>query len=229
MKKILKNILSVTDKILNKIFLANYFFTKYFLDIINLGINDCSTVLEIGAGKNSYLKLIGKPLKITAIDIHKESLSIGLKKKVFDEIIVGNVLLMDQIIHPDSFDAVVAFDFIEHLEKEEGHVFLEKCEKIAKKAVIIFTPNGFLEQPASNDNPFQEHKSGWTFNEMKEFNYMVFGVNGAKCLSGKYNIPMIKPISFGNLLRNISSIILRIFKLERYSACILCIKRIKRF
>lgn len=208
--------------------MSNYFFKKFFLDVIDIGLMDCNTVLEIGAGRNSYLRLIKKHFNITAIDIHEESLSAGLKNRVFDEIIVGNADRIDQIVHPKSFDAEVAFDFIEHLEKKEGHEFLKKCEKIARKVVINFTPNGFLEQPASVDNPFQEHKSGWTYEEMNELNYKVFGVNRVKWLSGKYKIPRIKPISIGNFLRNISAIMLKTLKTEMISACILSVKRVKK-
>jgi len=228
MKTLLKRIAHAADNILDKAFFSKYFFKRYFLDVIDRGLDDCDTVLEIGAGKSSYLKLINRPLKITAIDLHEESLALGLKNKIFDEGIVGNALHVDQLVPPSSFDAVAAFDFIEHLEKVEGREFLKKCEKIARKAVIIFTPNGFLEQPASAENPFQEHKSGWTYEEMLKLNYRVFGVNGVKWLSGKYNIPRIRPVSLGNFIRNISRMILRKMKLEKYSACILCIKRVKK-
>ena len=226
MKAALKKMMRILDVILNRIFLSKIFIKKLFMEVVEQGLEGCDSVLEVGAGAGSYLRSIGRPLKITGIDIHEESLLQGVRRKMFDEVVVGNALELDRLFPPGSFDAVTAFDFIEHLEKNEGCEFLDNCEKVARKAVIVFTPNGFLEQPPAKDNPFQEHRSGWTFKEMAERGYVVRGVNGVKWLSGMYNMPRIKPVSLGNAMRNASAILLRLLKLERYSACILCIKRV---
>lgn len=69
----------------------------------------------------------------------------------------------------DSVDTVVLLDVIEHLEKDEGRVLLEKTIQIARRQVIIFTPLGFVTQLHSDNKDawgldggsWQEHKSGW--------------------------------------------------------------------
>lgn len=225
-KKSIKRFVHVTENILNYVFLKEYFFKKHFLGVLEKELESCNTILEIGAGKSSYLRLLSIPLQITAIDIHRESLEKGLRNGVFDEIIIGDAEQIEGLVPPYSFDAVVAFDFIEHLEKENGREFLRKSEKIARKAAIIFTPNGFLEQPPTKDNPFQEHRSGWTYEEMEKMGYSIKGINGIKCLSGMYNSSRIKPVSIGNALRNVSAVFLRLVKMEKYSSCILCTKKI---
>jgi hypothetical protein len=87
---------------------------------------------------------------------------------------------------PRSFDGVVAFDVLEHLEKREGLRLLDSMERIARKKVIVFTPNGFLEQPPSPTNPFQEHLSGWSVDDLARRGYVVTGFNGWKPLRGMY-------------------------------------------
>ena len=41
-------------------------------------------------------------------------------------------------------------------------------EKVARKKVIVFTPNGFVPQRPYDGNPFQEHLSGWSVDEIHE-------------------------------------------------------------
>ena len=66
-----------------------------------------------------------------------------------------------------SFDCVTALDVIEHIKKAEGLRLLEDMERIAKKRIVVFTPNGFLPQSVHNNNPLQIHKSGWKVKEMR--------------------------------------------------------------
>ena len=88
---------------------------------------------------------------------------------------------------------------IEHLEKSDGFKLIQIMESIAKKKVIIFTPNGFLRQEGVFDsNPWQEHVSGWEINEMEKLGFTVKGHGGHKTLRG---------------MRSKSSIILKCFGL----------------
>jgi REP element-mobilizing transposase RayT len=61
-------------------------------------------------------------------------------------------------------------------------------EKIAKKKVVIFTPNGFLAQGEYYNNPWQLHRSGWTAEEMKKRGYKVLGFGGAKILRPTFEV-----------------------------------------
>jgi len=90
---------------------------------------------------------------------------------------------------PKSFDCVVALDVIEHLTKADAHALLASMDRIARTRVIVMTPNGFLPQPASDDNPYQQHVSGWSVDEMRGLGYDVVGINGWRRLRGEYAEP----------------------------------------
>jgi hypothetical protein len=97
---------------------------------------------------------------------------------------------------PNFFDAVLALDVIEHLEKAKGVRLIETMEKIAKKKVLIITPNGFVPQGAGAKNLFQVHLSGWTVGELKMLRYEIRGIIGLKLLRTeeaklKYNLEIL--------------------------------------
>jgi hypothetical protein len=84
-------------------------------------------------------------------------------------------------------DVAISLQNIEHLTREQGMRFLEDVEDMASKLVIIETPNGFVEQPGTNQNPFQEHLSGWSVKDFKSRGYRVLGTSGLKCLKQNRN------------------------------------------
>jgi len=96
---------------------------------------------------------------------------------------------LGSVFRPKSFDCVVALDVIEHFTKSDANVLLDAMERIARMRVIVMTPNGFLPQAASHDNPFQQHISGWTAGEMRARGYDVIGMNGWRALRGEYAEP----------------------------------------
>lgn len=66
---------------------------------------------------------------------------------------------------PGSFDAVVALDFLEHLPRRQGFRFLREAQRVAPY-VVIFTPEGWLEQTHDGfdmgGEHWQTHRSAWT-------------------------------------------------------------------
>jgi len=225
MKKQLKNFYNLLDKKLDSFFLNNLFFRKTFLRYLEYELKDCHSILEIGAGQNSYLKYLVNKFHITGLDISIEQFRKASSNTIYNEYIIGDARKLTKVLGQQSFDAIICMDFLEHLTKEEGYLFLSELNRINTKKIILYTPNGFLPQPPTSENPFQEHKSGWAYEEMKNLGFKVYGINGLKWLTGLYAVPKIKPISFGKFLRNISSILLKIFRLERLSFSILCIKQ----
>jgi len=219
MKKTLKRIISI-------VFFEKVFFHFFFLNILKRNLKNTYKILELGAGRYSYLKQIDNSLEITAIDLFEPSIQYAKENKIYDYYIKGNVNKLTDYIPPKSFDAVVAFDLIEHLSKEDGLRLINNMIIVAKQQIIIYTPNGFLPQPSFNNNPFQEHISGWTYDEMKNMGFKVFGINGYKRLRKMYAEPVIKPNLIGNFISNISTIFLKLFHKEDLSFAILCIKDI---
>jgi hypothetical protein len=94
------------------------------------------------------------------------------------------VLEIGSAFEQASFDAVVAFDLIEHLDRDDGLSLLRLMERIARRRVVVFTPNGFLRQQGSADNPFQRHRSGWTAEDFVLRGYEVHGIHGLRILRG---------------------------------------------
>ncbi len=204
--------------------LEKLMYNHYFYSILKDKINENDKILELGAGKNSYIRTLYKKISITAIDIHMPSIIDAKKRNVYNSYIYGNVLDLKEFVDESSFDVVISFDLIEHFTKKDGELLVELMDYAAKKTVIIYTPNGFLPQTSFDNNSFQEHKSGWEYTEMQNKGFKVYGINGLKKLSGEYAKPLIKPRELGVFIRNISWLFLKVLRLEKYSFSILCIK-----
>ena len=102
-----------------------------------------------------------------------------------------------------SFDAVVLFQVLEHLQKNECYSLIQQVEEIANKMIVITTPNGFVEQEPYNNNPFQEHKSGWVVDEFRKLGYSVYGLEGPKILYKRGTSELIFPKIFWGKVINL--------------------------
>lgn len=77
-------------------------------------------------------------------------------------------------------------------------------EKWAKKKVIITTPNGYLWQNGYDNNPLQQHKCGWSVDELKELGFKVYGMNGWKKLRGYKGGIKYKPLLFWTIISDLT-------------------------
>ncbi len=93
-----------------------------------------------------------------------------------------------------AVDAVVALDVIEHFVKDEATALLKELERVARQAIILLTPNGFLPQPGTAENPFMEHRSGWSTTDLTALGYSVHGINGWHSLRGPFAVPRFGPV-----------------------------------
>lgn len=155
----------------------------YIIFVLNLRyiLRDCETVLDLGCGENSPLRFINK--ETVGIDIYKQTLAAAKNKKTHKRFRLMNVKKISLFFKPGSFDAVVALDLIEHLSKKEGKKLISDMERIARKKVIIFTPNGFSPQDFK-ESKYEKHLSGWDNNDFKNISFKTFGVFGAKGIRG---------------------------------------------
>src|SRR3989338_4736960 len=81
-----------------------------------------------------------------------------------------------------SFDCAVASKVLEHLEKADGLKMLKEMKRVARKRIVLTTPNGFLFVPGDENNPGERHLSGWTAEELKALGFKVYGTSGLKSL-----------------------------------------------
>lgn len=180
----------------------------FFYHILEKKLYPCKTVLDVGCGRDSPIQKIKKTFWSEGIDIFKPYIIKSKRKRIHNSYKVADIRKLDKLYMPRSFDAVVALDVIEHLNKREGKKLLFAMEKIAKKMVILLTPNGVNEQDSYDDNPYQIHKSGWNRDELKKLGYKVYGLRGLKCLRNQDVSIKGKPYLLWGFLSFISEIIL---------------------
>ena len=163
-----------------------------YASMLDTSLQDCASVLDVGCGSNSPLRLVAKKMSSVGVDGHKPSIQTSKKSKIHDKYEVLDIREIVKKFGKKNFDAVIALDVIEHLKKQDGIKLLKDMEAIATKKVIVLTPNGFLEQYDSV-NDLQEHLSGWTVKEFSSHGYKVSGMYGWKPLRGNNANLQFKP------------------------------------
>lgn len=150
-------------------------------------LTDCETILDLGCGKSRLCQMLGK--ESTGVDNWEKS------GKELHPRFLQNEILSHLLRRKKIYDAVIAMDVIEHLDKMEGSSLINFMQMRARKKVIIYTPNGFIPQGANEGNPLQVHKSGWTADDFKSKGFKVFGALGHKKFNNPFRaltIPFIK-------------------------------------
>ena len=140
-------------------------------------LHGCATVLDVGCGSRS-------PVGGTVgMDRFESGLAEARSSGTHRHLVCGRAPGLP--FRDGAFDAVVALDLIEHLERAEGERLLHEMERVARRRAILFTPNGFLPQEALGGNPWQVHRSGWSVADFTARGYSVVGVNGMRGLRGE--------------------------------------------
>ena len=179
----------------------------FFLRTIKINIVDCKSVLDVGCGSDSPLGKIKLSLYKEGVDIFEPAILESKKKGLHNKYKIIDILDIDKVYPEKSFDAVVAFEVIEHLEKQKAIELIKKMESIAKKRVLISTPNGFLPQEILKNNPYEVHKSGWYESELKSMGYKCYGIRGLKFIRGKGSKIKYKPWIFWGIVATISELL----------------------
>lgn len=162
-------------------------------------LRDCKSVLDIGCGPSSPLQYCQNIKYSVGVEPFKPYLNESRKKKIHTKYLNKKI---EELDFPEkSFDAVIIIEVLEHLPKKLGYDILKKAEKWAKKKVIVSTPNGLLPQKKLDENPWQEHLSGWSVADFKALNYSVFGLSGFKFLrkeseEGTMNAGLLAPVKY---------------------------------
>ena len=146
------------------------------LNVVSRKVKPAEIVLDLGPG--ICPQAFVKPRIHICIDAHRpylERLNQKLRKNRRYVLINAK---WDQVITmlPDkSVDTVFALDFIEHLEKAEGLKMLREAERVARRQIVVGTPQGFYPQSYEDPNKpdrwgmgggyWQTHRSGWDFED----------------------------------------------------------------
>ncbi len=168
-------------------------------------IGDAESVLDVGCGSSSPLALLNHRYAYTVgVDGFAPSLEESSARGIHDEYVQADLLDIDTIFEPHAFDCVLSIDVIEHFEKPAALELIEKMERLARKRVVIMTPNGFLPQEEHSGNIYQRHLSGWSVSEFESLGYAVIGINGWKFLRGAFASPRFRPRRVFNALSHLS-------------------------
>ena len=89
---------------------------------------------------------------------------------------------------PDT-DVIVATDLVEHFDKPAALRLISQFERRATTAVLLLTPNGYIFNPFTPDNPYMEHKCGFTAPEFRSLGYACVGLGGPRQLRKAGSLP----------------------------------------
>ncbi len=199
--------------------------SEHFIRLEQEVLSAGESLLDVGCGANSPIRFFSKKLKY-AVGVDGFLLTIEKSRahQIHHDYKQADLLEIDSIFEPKSFNVVLASDVIEHFEKADGLKLLEKMEKVARKKVIVFTPNGFQQQGEFENNPYQRHLSGWTVEEMSSLGFKVVGMMGLKPLRGEFGEIKWKPKLFWHRISVLTQPLVR--NHPSLASQLLCIKNL---
>jgi SAM-dependent methyltransferase len=171
-------------------------------------LGDCETLYDVGCGAGNHLvDLAPPPTKIwIGIDSHQGSLDVASKKGIYQEVICADILDFLASCPDKAVDTVLASCVIEHMPKEVGHLLLTEMKRVCRVQAIVFTPNGFVPQPADPDNPANEHVSGWSLADLTRNGFEIdSGLFGHRRLRTSFGLPSLRPVMLGDLIAKSTS------------------------
>ena len=104
-----------------------------FLDCITKASKECFSVLELGCMFGDKIALTTCPLKI-GIDAHKPYLDKAIEDFGHQIVFLNEEAcsFVERVL-PNTFDAVMMIDFLEHLTPEDAETLLSRVQSIARK------------------------------------------------------------------------------------------------
>jgi len=161
---------------------------------------ECESVLDLGCGPNSRIQK-SKVQYSVGVELFEPYIQKSKEKNIHDKYINSDIRKIN--FEPNSFDAVICIDVIEHLTKKEGKDLMENMEIWAKKKIIIFTPNGYISQEEYDNNSLQLHVSGWDSQDLEQLGFKLYGF-GWKILRGSKGEFKYKPRKMWKILSDIT-------------------------
>lgn len=151
---------------------------NWVTEIIQKDVGENDTLIDVGCGIFMTTDQI-KCKSIIGIDAwipYLEKKKNEFQTINFDISIIKNF----KIFIDDSYDVITCMDVIEHLEKDCGLLVIKEFQRIARKKIIIFTPEGFVKQDdgqagswGENNPVYQKHRSGWSVKDFENLKFKV--------------------------------------------------------
>jgi hypothetical protein len=119
------------------------------------------------------------------VDCSLRRLKEAKEKRTHDEYILCDVRFLP--FKGNSFDIVLCFDLIEHLEEAAGYELLVALEKIARKQIVLTTDvnTGTNPVPEKRIGKDIDHVYSWRPSEFKRLGYKVRGSSFPQEIMGK--------------------------------------------
>ncbi len=137
--------------------------------VANNTTND-GIIVDVGCGDKRYSNYL--------ISLGRSVITIDAWDKVNPDICL-DVTKNDLPFDENSVDYIIMLDFIEHLEKQDGFDLIEKCKKVCKKSLLIFTPGWWSDNSENVNDPslwcygntYDYHLSLWNYEDLNEFEF----------------------------------------------------------
>lgn len=126
--------------------------------------SDILTIVDIGCGSGTYPKLLDNKYIWIGIEIYEPYVEEFKLNEIYNRLLIGNFF---DLINSVNGDCIIFGDVLEHMTKEDVIRAIEIANKKFKH-IVISIPIGYEQGPT--ENPYEEHKSIWT---MEEINSLI--------------------------------------------------------
>ena len=134
-----------------------------------------SSILDVACGLSLKSQYLQADIRV-GVDIYRPYLE-KIDATVPYITVVHDVRKLDEVFIDKSFDLVLMLDIIEHLEKDESLALIKTAERLAKVAVIVETPEGYVPQNIDiwghGGDEWQTHRCGWEKAELEGMGFKV--------------------------------------------------------
>lgn len=114
----------------------------------------------------------------------------------------------------NSFDAVLAWDVLQHLTKEDTYKLIGKMEKWAKKKIIV----------VSTTTKPKACRSEWDASKLRKMGFNVYGIKGWRVLEGYKGKLRFLPDQFWSVISQISQKL--VYRFPRHASQQLAVKQV---
>jgi hypothetical protein len=136
---------------------------------------EINSVLDLACGLSLKSQYVDAKIRV-GVDIYRPYLE-RIESSVPYIAINADIMDIEKLFLPRSFDIVLLLDIVEHLEKSDSLRLIEMAERIARVAVIIETPRGYIPQDVDiwghGGDTYQTHRCGWEVEELSSLGYSV--------------------------------------------------------
>ncbi len=152
---------------------------------------ECDTIVDVGCGRGELMTAIRRTSKhyyfVVGLDIFQPNLELCKKKKTHDNLVRADVRQLP--FRHWSVDVALCSQVLEHVSKQDGASLIEELNRITRIRIVIATPVGFfpylpLDCGDDDKNPFNEHKAGWTADELENLGFRIVG-QGLRAIYGE--------------------------------------------